>query len=78
MVLQQLFLKVFHLIQILADSGKLLKNIKLLNSIRLQQQFVPWQKSLDYVQRFPLSSLKVIGSVGSQLTKKLGIGITTT
>ena len=31
------------------------------------------KESLDYVQRFPLSSLKVIGSVGSQLTKKLAL-----
>jgi acetyl-CoA synthetase len=36
------------------------------------------KESLDYIQKFPLASLKVIGSVENLLMRRLGIGTMTT
>jgi hypothetical protein len=36
------------------------------------------KESLDYIKKFPLASLKVIGSVENPLMRRLGIGTMTT
>jgi acetyl-CoA synthetase len=49
--------------------GKLLKSTKT-NFIRRQPRSELWQKKADYIQKFPLASLKVIGSVGEPINEE--------